>query len=87
MSSNMALPITRDEWKEIEMLPNVQKVFEEELHINGYLSEKVYGAKYVLMNRDSGTEWIVYTLVAINRNGNKLAVVERDDGIYRDSAE
>ena len=83
MSSNMALSITRDEWKEIEMLPSVQKTFEAELHTVGYLSEKIYGAKYVLAMYDTGAEVVIYTLVGLYTSGDIVLVLERENGVLK----
>jgi len=77
----MAVPITRDEWKEIELLPAVQKAFETELHTVGYLSEKIFGAKFVLTEHGTGDDFVVYTLVGLGNTGDIVLALERSNGM------
>lgn len=81
----MALAITRDEWKEIALLPAVLKMFDTDEIVPGDLAASVYGAKYILAEHGADTEIILYTLVDIGLTGDIITLVlERSNGVLKE---
>ncbi len=79
--TNKALTITRDEWKEIMLLPEVDKVFDIKGResIDDFAS-RIYGAKYVYDTTDY--DGSIYTLVGEYEKGEVL-MLERYLGSFR----
>ena len=75
----MALAITRDEWKEISLLPEVQKAFEwhKDYMSPSELAEIIYGAKFVLDN-----DYTQYTLVGLLGDREILILLSRANGVF-----
>jgi len=82
MRKNDALAITRDEWKEIMLVPEVHATFEikssETVDDFGF---RIYGAKYVFDDPDY--DGIIYTLVYQFSSKDKVVILERYKGVLR----
>ena len=76
---NGAISITREEWKEISLLPEVQLAFNNLTFID--LPRIVYGAKYVYP--DSEYEGTVYTLVGAYNGGVRTIILERKNDVLK----